>query len=273
MLFEGALEMRLVGKTGRQRHVCDQRAVAQLGARKLNAPVDQKRMRREPVILFERADQVGRRQLGRQANIFQLQRLGAVRADVLGGALQLVVDLPHRRQRRVQTLLHLGEITHQRALLLQQLGLLIQQQCVELDQTVVQHAVAGVRRVERPITLVGTETQLVLQVSQPRRVEVQHVIRPRLVVDRVARMHIARVHQHHRAGADLKRLRAVVVITAPGGDRADGKVLVGVAGIRHLAPVGDGARLNERQALVTPEARRLRGVSGGVQRHGGGPIP
>ena len=273
MLFEGALEMRLVGKAGSQGHIGDQLTLAQLGTGKLDAPVHQEGMGRQPVILLEGADQVRRRQLGGQADVFQFQGLGAVRADVLGGPLQLVVDLPHGGRRRVQALLHFREVTHQHALFVQQFGLLIQQHLVQLDQALVQHRVAGVRRTERAIPLVGTEPQLVLQVGQPRGVEVEHVIRPGLVMDRVARVHIAGVHQHHGAGADLEGLRAIVVIAAPGGDRTDGKMLVGVAGVGDLAPVGNGPRFDERQTLVTPEARCLRRVGGGVQRHGGGSIP
>jgi len=54
------------------------------------------------------------------------------------------------------------------------------------------------------------EAELMLQIGQPRRLDVQHQVRPRLVVDRIAGMHIARIHQHHGAGTDLK-LRLLVI--------------------------------------------------------------
>lgn len=96
MLFERALEVRLVGKPRRQRHIGDQRTLAQLRASELDALVDQEGMGCQPVILLEGADQVRRRQFGRQADVFQFQPFGAVRADVLGGPFQLVVDLAQR---------------------------------------------------------------------------------------------------------------------------------------------------------------------------------
>jgi len=73
MLLEGALEMRLVGEAGGEGDIGDQLALAQLGASELNALVDQEGMGCEPVILFEGADQVRRRQFGCQADVFQPQ--------------------------------------------------------------------------------------------------------------------------------------------------------------------------------------------------------
>lgn len=60
MLFEGALEMRLVGEACGQGYIGDQLALAQLRTGKMDALVDQERMGREAVILLEGPDQVGR---------------------------------------------------------------------------------------------------------------------------------------------------------------------------------------------------------------------
>ena len=125
VLFEGALEVRLVGKARGQGDVGNQCAIAQLAAGKLDASVDHEGVGRQAVILLERADQVRRRQVGRLADVLEFQGQSAVSADVVGGAFEFVVDLAYRCQRRVQTLLHLGEVTHQRALFLQQFGLFI----------------------------------------------------------------------------------------------------------------------------------------------------
>jgi hypothetical protein len=152
--------------------------------------------------------------------------------------------------------LHFSEVTHQRALFLQVFGLFIHQYPVQLQQAFVKHRVPGVGRVEGPVTLLRAEAQLVLQVRQPGRVDVHHLVGPRLIGDRVAGVYVAGVHQHHRAGADLKGLGAVVVIAAPRGDHADGEMLVRVTAIGDLAPIGNGACFDEGQALVAPEARR-----------------
>lgn len=60
MLLEGSLKMRLIGKPGFQRDIRDQLAAAQALAGKLDALVDQKRVGRHAVMLFESADQVRR---------------------------------------------------------------------------------------------------------------------------------------------------------------------------------------------------------------------
>ncbi|MNI15754.1 hypothetical protein D3C73_690580 [compost metagenome] len=108
-----------------------------------------------------------------------------------------------------------------------------------------------------------SESKLMLQVGEPRRFDVQHQIGPGLVIDRVAGMHIARIHQHHRAGADFERRLLMDVGTAPRGDRTHGKVLVGMPAVANLAAVGNGAGFDEGQGVVAPEARGLVGIFGG----------
>lgn len=51
--------------------------------------------------------------------------------------------------------------------------------------------VPGVGRVEWPIAHVRAETQLVLQVRQPGRVDVHHLVRPRLIGDGIAGVYVA----------------------------------------------------------------------------------
>lgn len=60
MLFERPLKMRLISKPRLQRHIRNQPPATQTLAGKLNALVDQKRMGRYAVMLFERADEVRR---------------------------------------------------------------------------------------------------------------------------------------------------------------------------------------------------------------------
>lgn len=102
MLLERPLEMRLVGKPRFQRHVGDQLAIAQLILGKLDTPVDQEGVGRHAVMLLERADQVGGRQLRRFADIFELEHLRAVLADEVGGAFELEIGLVQRLFGRVQ---------------------------------------------------------------------------------------------------------------------------------------------------------------------------
>lgn len=71
VLFEGALEVCLVGKARGQGDVGNQCAIAQLAAGKLDASVDHEGVGRQAVILFERADQVRRRQVGGLADVFE----------------------------------------------------------------------------------------------------------------------------------------------------------------------------------------------------------
>ncbi|MNI83739.1 hypothetical protein D3C73_1405810 [compost metagenome] len=59
-------------------------------------------MGRHAVMLLEGADQVGRRQLRRLADVFELEHLRAVLADEVGGALKLEVGLAQRLFGRVQ---------------------------------------------------------------------------------------------------------------------------------------------------------------------------
>ncbi|MNF01061.1 hypothetical protein D3C80_1999920 [compost metagenome] len=50
-------------------------------------------MGRHAELLLEGADQVGRRQLRRCADVFELEHLRAVLADVVGGAFEFEVGL------------------------------------------------------------------------------------------------------------------------------------------------------------------------------------
>ncbi|MNR35688.1 hypothetical protein D3C85_1535520 [compost metagenome] len=106
-----------------------------------------------------------------------------------------------------------------------------------------------------------------LQVGQPGGFDVQHQVRPRLVVDRITGVNILGIHQHHGAGADLKRRLLMQVSAAPCGDRTDGKVLVGMPGVAYVATVGDGAGLDEGQGVITPEVRGFIGVFGSSELH------
>lgn len=75
-----------------------------------------------------------------------------------------------------------------------------------------------------------------------------------MIVDRVAGVDIARVHQHHRAALDLEARLFVQIGTASARDRANGKMVVGVARITDLAAIGDGSGLDKGQRRVAPEA-------------------
>ena len=58
VLFERALKMRLISKPSLQRHIGNQLPATQTLAGKLDALIDQKRMRCHAVMLLERADQI-----------------------------------------------------------------------------------------------------------------------------------------------------------------------------------------------------------------------
>ncbi|MNG03023.1 hypothetical protein D3C84_860830 [compost metagenome] len=75
-----------------------------------------------------------------------------------------------------------------------------------------------------PKRQVVAEPELVLQVGEPGRVDVQHQVGPGLIVDGIAGVYIARIHQHHGAGTDLEVRLLVDIGTAPGRDRPDGKM-------------------------------------------------
>ncbi|MNU01568.1 hypothetical protein D3C72_2450100 [compost metagenome] len=54
-------------------------------------------------MLFEGADQVGRRQLRGLANVFEPEGLRAVFADVIGGTLELEIGFAQRLIDRVES--------------------------------------------------------------------------------------------------------------------------------------------------------------------------
>src|SRR3546814_13024663 len=83
---------------------------------------------------------------------------------------------------------------------------------------------------------------------QPLGVDVQHHIRPWLIIDRVARMDIAGVHQYDRTALYLEIRLLMKVGAAPGRDRPDGKVVMGMTRIADLAPVG--VRSEERRVGI-----------------------
>lgn len=93
MLFERPLKMRLIGEAGLQCDVGDQLAAAQAFAGELDALVDQEGVGCHAVMLLEGTDQVRRRQLRGGADVLEAEQLGAVFADVFGGALQFAVRL------------------------------------------------------------------------------------------------------------------------------------------------------------------------------------
>ena len=61
MLFKYPLKVRLIGKPGFKCHIGNQFAATQPFLGELDSLVEHKRVGRHAVMLFERADQVGRR--------------------------------------------------------------------------------------------------------------------------------------------------------------------------------------------------------------------
>ena len=114
-----------------------------------------------------------------------------------------------------------AEIVDQGALFAQVIDRCRVEQVVQLVEAVEQLRVAAEDGGEGLQLRVVAEAQLVLQVAQPGAVDLKHPIRPGLAVYRVAAMHVAGVHQHQGACANLFARLFIEVGAATPGDGAD----------------------------------------------------
>ncbi|MOA09331.1 hypothetical protein D3C78_1291540 [compost metagenome] len=229
---------------------------------KLDPAVDQEGVGRHPVMALEGSAQVGRRQLRGGADVFELQGFAAMVVDELRRPHQPRMAAPVRATGRVEPLLQVDEKRLGGSVLVGGVELRVHQLLIQLPQRGKQFHVAAVRGGEALEIQVFVKADTALQVSEPLGVDVQHHVGPRLIVDRVARVDVAGVHQYHRAALHLEVRAFVKVGAAPSGDRTDGKVVMGMARVADLAPVADGPGFDEGQGRVAPEAWGV--VMGGV---------
>ncbi|MNW00971.1 hypothetical protein D3C71_1965360 [compost metagenome] len=86
----------------------------------------------------------------------------------------------------------------------QHILLRIDQHFIQTFQPREQGQISGVGDRKSAKRQVIAEAKLMLQIREPRGIDVQHQVRPGLVVDRIAGMHIGGIHQHYGADADLE---------------------------------------------------------------------
>jgi len=141
--FETSLQMRLIGES---RGVCHFRywpAATKLRSAEFNTAIGQVGMRRQSVFIFERSYQIGRRQISRGTNLFQLEGARVIVSYELRGALEAAMPMPRQVRRRTQCLLYFSHECQCRAVLLQSLGSLIGEDVVEATQPDVQFGLCG----------------------------------------------------------------------------------------------------------------------------------
>ncbi|MCY1424142.1 hypothetical protein D9M71_398780 [compost metagenome] len=198
-------------------------------------------MRRKAEALAERTNQVGTRQAAGRANVFQAQRVAAMgtyeRCRRFQSWAALIADAGVTTQNPRQ----LTEQRRQAAFPIRHAG--IEQVGKGLQQAPVQR-----RRSAPDLGRQGKPQRL-----QPGQVDEQHQVGPRLPCNGVAGMHHTRVHQHRGASTHLDALVTVQVGAASTGNHPDGKALVGMRGVAHLAPVPYPPGFDERQRRVAPE--------------------
>ena len=233
VLLEGALQVRLVGETGCLCHLGDSPPLAQLRPRQLHALVEQIAVGGQPEMLAKRADQVGTRKATGSTDILKPQCIAAMGTDERGCGLQPWVTHFGGLRTALQQGGQFAEQRGQARLAVRHTG--IEQLGKSLQQPLVQQG-RGAECLHRQ----GEPQRL-----QPRPVDEQHQIGPRLPCNRVAGMHDPRVHQDGSARRNLMALIAIEVGAAPTGDHPNGKAFVGMRGIAHLAPVAYLAGLDK----------------------------
>jgi hypothetical protein len=65
------------------------------------------------------------------------------------------------------------------------------------------------------------EAQFMLKVDQPGNIHIKHVVRPGLIVDRIAGVDIFRVYDNHRAGTNAFPHLPIEIGTVAARDRTD----------------------------------------------------
>lgn len=97
--------------------------------------------------------------------------------------------------------MHRREKIDCRSLLAHRVRAIVRQQGMELPQRAMEPDVATDPRRKALEIVIAIEAEIVLQRAQPAHVDIQHPIRPRRIVERIAGMHLFGIHQHHGTGA------------------------------------------------------------------------
>lgn len=87
---------------------------------------------------------------------------------------------------------------------------------------------------------------MLLKRREPLGVHVKHTVGPLLVMDRVAGMHRAGIHEHHAAGTDQTATVTVEVGALSPDDGANGERRMGMARVTEAATVLDVADFQVR---------------------------
>jgi len=207
--------------------------------------------------LLECPDQMRRRETCLGADFLQSERARAVAPNEVGGARKPGNLSDMCRSARAKTQVYHSHKCNRSALFFWMLNLRIDQGIEEVIQPFVQLGLCCSDRRKRRKTRARVDTRG-LCLAKPWNVDVKHSICPWLATDRIARMHITRIHQNDCSDAGLQGFGAVDIVAATPRDQAYRERLVPVLRVASLAAILNGPRLNEWQRFIAPEHRAAR---------------